>query len=64
MTEKEARQLLPLTIVMWDNNPDDLGTVRSIEYWGVRWGVTIDWENGRSRWIAFQDQDMEKISLR
>jgi len=58
MTEKEARQLLPLTVVMWDKNPDDLGTVRETNYLGV----LIDWEIEGACWIAFQD--MQPISLR
>ena len=58
MNTKEAKKLLPLTVVVWDKNPDDLGIVRETAHGGV----FIDWENGRSGWIAFQD--MEKISIR
>ncbi len=58
MTAKQARKLLVGTIVMWENNPNDLGTVREIG----RRGVLIDWENGESGWLDCQD--MEQVSVR
>lgn len=51
MTAKEARKLLPGTVVMWDKNPDDLGTVRDIG----RYSFYVDWANGQQGWIAFDD---------
>jgi hypothetical protein len=43
---------------MWDGNPDDLGTVREIG----RRGALIDWANGESGWLDFQD--MQSVSVR
>jgi len=57
MTEKEARNLLPQTVVMWDRNPDDAGTVREVGYTGF----AVDWANGQGGWIDFKDA--ERISL-
>lgn len=51
MTEKEAKQLLIGTVVMWDNRKDDLGTVRIL---GPQ-GFFVDWENGQYGWIDFKD---------
>ena len=58
MNEKQARQLLPGTIVMWDNDPADLGTVREI---GIG-GALVDWENGQAGWIDYKG--FEKVSIR
>ena len=48
MTEEEARRLLVGTVVMWDGDPTDLGTVRRVEFEGFY----VDWENGQSGWIG------------
>lgn len=58
MTVKEARALLLGTVVMWDNDPSDLGTVRKL---GPN-GFYIDWANGQQGWIDYQDA--KKISIR
>jgi ribosomal protein S1 len=58
MSAKQARGLLVGTIVMWEGNPADLGTVRQIG----RRGAYIDWENGVSGWLDFQD--MAQVSIR
>ncbi len=51
MNIKQARNLLPQTVVMWKNNSADPGTVRKIG----SWGLYIDWKNGKGEWIAFED---------
>ena len=58
MTAKEARQLLVNGVVMWDNNPNDLGTVRKLS----PTAFYVDWENGKKGWIDFYDA--QKISIR
>lgn len=58
MTAKQARQLLPGTIVMQANNPNDLGTVRAVG----PGGIFVDWENGPRGWIAFENA--KAISVR
>jgi hypothetical protein len=58
MTGKSARKLLVGAIVMWEGNPNDLGTVREIG----RWGVLIDWQNGETVWRDFRD--MQQVSVR
>ncbi len=58
MSAKQARILLVGTVVMWKGNPNDLGTVREMG----RRGVLIDWENGESGWLDFQD--MQQVSVR
>ena len=58
MTEEEARRLLVRTVVMWDGDPTDLGTVRKFS-WS---GFYVDWENGQSGWIDYQDA--ERVSVR
>lgn len=57
MTTREAKLLLVGTIVMWDDNPSDLGTVRKL----CPTGVYIDWENGQRGWIDYRDA--KKISI-
>jgi hypothetical protein len=51
MDEEAARKLEPETVVMWNGDPNDTGTIHSID----RYGVSIKWENGLEGWIAFQD---------
>jgi hypothetical protein len=58
MTATRARGLLVGTVVMWEGNPDDLGTVRQIGHWGV----LIDWQSGESVWRDFRD--MQQVSVR
>jgi len=58
MSAKQARKLLVGTVVMWKSKPGDLGTVRQIG----RRGVLIDWANGESGWLDFQD--MQHVSVR
>ena len=60
MNEKQARQLLPGTVVVWEDNPNDLGTIRRIG----ELGALIDWENGGCDWYAFSSDRMQKISIR
>ena len=57
MTEKEARQLLPQTVVEWDNDPKDLGTVLEIG----KNGFSVNWADGEQNWIAFSNA--EKVSI-
>ena len=58
MTTKEAKRLLVGTVVMWDNDPDDLGTVRKLN----PGGFYVDWETGQCGWIDYQGA--EKVSIR
>lgn len=58
MTGQRARRLLVGAIVMWDGNPNDLGTVREVG----PWGVLIDWQTGERVWRAFRD--MQQVSVR
>lgn len=58
MTEKEARRLLVGTVVMWDGDKEDLGTVRKL----IANGFYVDWANGQHGWIDFQDA--QKIEIR
>jgi len=51
MTTEEATQLRPDTTVMWDNDPDDLGTVCKLNYGGF----LVRWDNGQEGWIDCQD---------
>jgi hypothetical protein len=57
MNEQEAKRLLPQAVVMWDNDPDDAGTVREVGYSGF----AVDWANGQRGWIDFKDA--ERVSL-
>ena len=58
MTAKQAKQLLTNTVIMWNNNPNDLGTVREVGYSGF----LVDWANGQKEWIDFKDA--KKVSIR
>ena len=58
MIAKQARQLLVGTVVMWDNNPDDLGTVREI----APGRFLVDWASGQRGWFRFADA--RKVSVR
>jgi len=57
MSTNEAKRLLKMTAVMWDNNPDDLGMVLEI---GSN-GFFVDWENGQRGWIDYRDA--KRVSL-
>lgn len=58
MNEKQARNLLPWTVVMWDNDPKQLGTVRELDINGF----FVAWADGQSGWIDYKDA--KKISIR
>jgi hypothetical protein len=58
MTTEEARRLLPETVVMWDGNPNDLGTVVKFNFSGFY----VDWADGQRGWIDYKDA--EKVSIR
>jgi len=54
---KESKQLLIGTVVTWDDDPTDLGTVREV----TPEGVFIDWANGQRGWI--DHKDMNRIEI-
>lgn len=58
MTTKEAQALLVGTVVMWEGDPNDLGTVLSL----TTAGFYVKWENGQHGWIDYQGA--ERISVR
>ena len=58
MTTNTARRILLYTVVMWDNDPHDLGTVTAINSNGFH----VAWANGQSGWIDFQDA--AQVSIR
>lgn len=58
MTYQESERLLVGTVVMWDGNRDDMGTVRKV----TPAGVYIDWANGQRGWI--DHRDMGKVEIR
>ena len=58
MTYEEARRLLVGTVMMWDGDQDDLGTVRKVD----DIAFYVDWANGQHGWIDFYDA--EKIAIR
>ena len=51
MNTGAANRLQRNMIVMWDNNPDDLGVVREI----CPVSFYVEWDNGQTGWIAWQD---------
>ena len=51
MTPEQARTVLPGTRVMWDGNPDDLGTVRELG----RTGFLVKWARAPNCWIPYDD---------
>jgi len=57
MTSREARSMLPGTVVMWDNDPENSGVVRELG----RNGFYTNWQDGQAGWIDFQDAD--KVGL-
>jgi len=58
MTIKEAKRLLLGTVVMWNDDPSDLGTVRKL---GPN-GFYVVWANGQQGWIDYRGA--KKISIR
>jgi len=50
MTAKEAKRLSPGTVVMWDGNPYDWGTVRELS----TTGFYVDWADGQYGWIDYK----------
>ncbi len=58
MTRKEAKQLLIATVVFWEGNPKDLGTVRKLG----PGGFYVDWENGQKGWIDYEGA--QKVDIR
>ena len=58
MTPKEAKQLLKNTVVRWNNDPNDMGTVLEL---GLS-GFLVDWENGQRGWIDYKDA--QRVSIR
>jgi hypothetical protein len=51
MTYKEARNLLKMTVVMWDDNPDDTGTVLEVR----PDAFFVNWADGQRGWIHCRD---------
>ena len=58
MTYAEAKRVLLNTVIKWNGDPNDLGTVRKVS----STALYIDWENGQHGWIDFHDA--EKVSIR
>ena len=57
MTEKQARQLLPQTVVYWDQDRTNRGTVRQVGYSGLY----IDWEDCGLSFTPFNRCDQVHI---
>lgn len=57
MTYNEAKSLLKMSVVMWEENPEDLGTVLEV---GIS-GFFVNWENGQRGWI--DNRGAQKVSL-
>jgi hypothetical protein len=51
MNSKQAQLLMVNEVVMWNDDKDDLGTVRQIS----PSGFFVDWANGQQGWIDFHD---------
>lgn len=58
MTATEARKLLLYTVVTWDNDSEDTGTVLE----KGKNSVFIAWANGQRGWIDFRD--MQRVHVR
>lgn len=59
MTQKDAKQLLPGTVVMWYGNTQDLGTVRRLS----PSKFYIDWNvRKRSGWVTYGNA--KNVSIR
>lgn len=54
MTPQEARNLLPRTVVMWGDDPEDKGTVTFVGHNAL----SITWETGLVAAIRYQDAGM------
>ena len=57
MTEQEARRLLPMTVVFFNEKPYVKGTVIKIGCGGF----FVNWEDGQSGWITFASAEKIKI---
>jgi len=57
MTTKDAKRLLKMTVVIWDNDPADSGVVLEL---GPA-GFFVDWANGQRGWIDYKDA--QRINL-
>lgn len=55
MTEAEAKRLAPDDRVMFEGNPNDLGTVRRVD----ADGVLIDWDNSLRTYVRFERMNHE-----
>lgn len=51
MTAKEAKRLLMYTVVTWDGDEEDLGTVCVLG----KDGFYVDWENNRRGWFDYRN---------
>lgn len=58
MTQKEAKELRKTAVVMWEENPKDLGIIKELG----PGGFYVDWENGQKGWIDYGGA--EKVSIR
>lgn len=58
MTGKQAKLLLPGTVVRWEDKDTVLGTVRGVH---PHDGLYIDWSDGQRGWIGFDR--VEKLHL-
>jgi len=60
MDAKNARKLLPGTVVMRNGDNNDLGTVREV----ARGGFFVDWADGQRGWISYEDLRVQGITVR
>lgn len=59
MNSKQSKKLMIGTVLMWDNNPKEKGTVREVTHAGV----LIDWENPRDGLCWLSHLDAEHINF-
>jgi hypothetical protein len=70
MTKNQAKLLLIETVIMWDNNPQDCGTVVAINESGffVRWDPKSTWGKlpcDGVQWFDFdRNPNLKRISIR
>jgi len=57
VTKEEAQALLVGTVVKWNGDPNDLGTVLSL----TTAGFYVKWENGQHGWI--DNRGAKRISV-
>lgn len=60
MTTNEARRLLVGTVVMWNGDPTDLGTVRKLR----RGDFLVDWARGTFTTGWFRYSEAQEIKIR